>query len=170
MKFNKKGNIDIFYTVLMLLVFMFALIIVYAIISDVGDFAVVEYSSNAVIDEMFGVSGTGAADSFFTNFNQGFMILFTAGFLASLIAGFFVETHPVLAVAGIILMILLTLFSFVLSNLYYEFEQVPELQDEINQFGIPSFFFQHLPKFMVIATGIVVIVTYAKGRGARGGI
>lgn len=167
---NRKGNIDILFIVVFLMAFTFAIIVGYKVFSEIGDVFVEEYPNITTVDLAYGVFDTGAQDTYFRSFNTLIIFIFLFGVIAALIAGFFVDTHPVLAVVAIFLMIIFTLLSAFMSNVYGEFILAEGLEEEVSHYPAPGFFFQHLPKFMVLATALVIIVTYGKTRAARGGI
>lgn len=170
---NRKGQggtIDILFIIVFLLAFAIGIFVMFKVFTEIGDVFVKDFPNVTVVDTAFGISGTGQLDTFYASFNVLIIIMFVFGTIAALILGFFSDTHPVLAVVAIVLMVLFTVLSALLSNVYEQVRIIPELSAQTTQFGATTFFFQHLPKFMVLATALVIIITYSKIRGARGSI
>lgn len=167
---NKKGQVDVLFVIVFVLAFIIAIFVSYNVFDEIGDVFVQDFPNVTTVDIAYGVFGTGQLDTFYRSFNVLTIIMVVMGVIAAMVLGFFSDTHPILAVVGIVLMILFTVLSAFLSNVYEEVVGIPELAEETVHFPATTFFFQHLPKFMVLATAFTIIVTFSKTRGSRGTI
>ena len=162
---NKKAQTDIIFLVMMLFVLALTLIIGIKVFGDI---------LTPLAKDFPNVAATALArdevNQMFLNWDVMFIVIFGFGVLAAVITAFFIDTHPVFMIVTIILMILFTVFGAYLNNVYEEFRTSSDIRTEANQFPLITFFFDHLPKFMVIAIALVSIVTYSRLRQGGGGI
>lgn len=159
---NKKGQTDIFFVVILLLALILTLFVGLRVLNEMTPALQAEFPDNPTMDNALTRGNT-----FFTAFDIGFWFLFVAGIVSSLITAFFVRTHPVLSFVSFILLLIFTYISAVLSNFYDELAAVPELAVEVAQFPNVTFFFNNLPKIMVLTIILTIIVTWAKLRTGR---
>lgn len=161
---NKRGSvIDIVYIVVMLLVLAMVVVIAYKIFNPITDDLATKFP-----DVQTAQTTHTTIPRMLLNYDFILISIFVFGTLASVILAFFVESHPVFGVISIILMIIFVLFAGYVSNVYEAFEQSESLQSEVILFPITSFFFAHLPKFMLGGLILVFIVTFSKRSGGQG--
>ena len=156
---NNKGQIDIFFVVIVLLALILTILVGLNILNEITPDLQTLFPDNPTMD-----NALSRGNSFFTAFDIGFWFLFVAGIVSSLITAFFIRTHPVFSFVSFILLLIFTYISAVLSNFYFELAAIPELATEVAQFGNVSFFFANLPKILVLTILLTIIVTWAKLR------
>lgn len=88
---------------------------------------------------------------------------------ASVITSFFVRSHPVFFVVGIMYMLIIVAITSVFSNAYIELGSQAGLDAIANQFQWIYFFFLHLPKIAFISMLAIAIALHGKAAETPGG-
>ncbi|MEM4245352.1 MAG: hypothetical protein QXR60_04080 [Candidatus Nanoarchaeia archaeon] len=124
-------------------------------------------SANPSIPEVASVETTMTMMPHYYDYTFIFLILaLTAGLV---ISSFLIPSHPIFLVVNIFGIVLLVIFSMILSNLFGHVVTEPQFEDFANQFPYTLFVMQYLPWICVTITLISTVVMYAKSRASGGG-
>ena len=82
--------------------------------------------------------------------------------IATIISSFFIRSHPVFVVIGIILLGIFTFMNAVYSDIYHEMTITEELASTADEFGVVSFVMDYYPFMMVLGGAVIIIILYSK--------
>jgi len=88
--------------------------------------------------------------------------------LGILVTAYLLRTHPVVYIAAILIIALLTLISAPLSNAYGDLQEDSEMTTAMSSFPMTNFILQHFPKLEVIWGFLTAIIMFAMAK--NGGI
>jgi len=94
-----------------------------------------------------------------------FLILFAGYILSLVITSLATNFHPAFFFIFVILSLLGVVVSAPVSNAYVEFSQSPEFSSWVSTFPITDMVMSNLPFVIMLISGILMLVTYAKQRG-----
>lgn len=148
---------------------MFSIIVIAVVIGVlvmVGDTFIDSVATNINDSNTFSDQGKDILNEANANYenlwDNMFMFLFIGLWLVLLVAMFFIQEHPVMAVFTIIIVVLFLILAPILSNIFASVAGTAEMQPE--QFPKMKFILDHLLVF-AIAMGLSgMLVLYAKGR------
>lgn len=86
-------------------------------------------------------------------------------YIGSLILAFFLDTHPIFMIGGILLMIIIVWLSMIYANGFAEFTSSGSLGEEINSnFPMTHFFMNWMAEINIGFTVLLLILMYYKSR------
>ena len=160
LKRNKKGaSVDNIYFVVVffgLAIFFIALMLFWNAV-------------NTGMDDVWTGSsiGTGIKNNAQAAVNQfdWILVIVWVGFhLGILVTAFLLRTHPVVYVAAILIIAILTLVAAPLSNAYQDMQTDTELATAMNSFPMTNFILQHYPRLEIIWGFLTAIVMFAMAK------
>ena len=155
---NKKGNafLDSITLIIVLLVFGIISIISYNIFTSI----------NTEIQETTGFSNgskemmTDLHTSFPSVFDSVFLVAMILFWIATIVASFMIDSHPIFFVATLLLLIFTIFFSAIVSNTFSEVTADESINAD--EFPITRFIMEYLPYFLLFIGFSVAIVLYGK--------
>jgi hypothetical protein len=93
-------------------------------------------------------------------FDEGLGLLYVFTLIASMVAGYFVRSHPIFAILMVIFMAFFVLFSAQLANAATIIVTTPSLVSAANDFPITLFMIDNLPLLTVVSMVLIGISLY----------
>jgi len=144
-----------------IVIILFAL----AVVSIFGYLFVDEFSRmDAINDTIFGeyLDQTKVTLSVF----DGAVLFLTFMIIVgTVIAAFFVRTHPIFFIIGLMLSVILIFVSAMITNLFMYFVESPQLADAANHMPTMVLIMQNMPMIILVTIIFVFIALYVKRRG-----
>lgn len=155
-----RGSVfDLMYIFTFLLIFSACTIVAFMLLGEVGPSLSLNPTSTGVI-----ASATTAVGSF-----DGLFVFMVFGMIAvSAILAYFVDSHPIMFVISFIVYIFVVMISGTISNVYQEFIAADYISASAASFPLMTQIWLQLPTIAVIAGIIIMVVAFAKYRGAGG--
>lgn len=100
-------------------------------------------------------------------FDSAFLFLTFMIIIGTVIAAFFVRTHPIFFVVGLILSIVFIFIGAILTNIYMEIVSVAVLQPSAEAMVNMTLLMQNLPLIIFIIIMLMFVALYAKFRSGR---
>lgn len=97
-------------------------------------------------------------------FNESFLFITVMMILATVIAAFYIKTHPIFFVAGLILSIVFVFLGAVLTNIFVEVFASTIFVTAANEMNYMVLVIQNLPLLVLFAIIVISIALYAKKR------
>ena len=101
-------------------------------------------------------------------FDQAFLFLTFMIILGTAIAAFFVRTHPVFFIVGLILTVIMVFIGAILTNIFYELVSSPALTSSAEAMSGMTQLILYLPTIILVAALLIFVALYAKGRSEAG--
>lgn len=154
----KKGSVlDLFFITASIFAFAMVLVVSYFIMTQFqGAFEATEYANITNSSFQAGLQG-------FQAFNGGFLLVFMAFVLFTLISVYFIRTHPVFFVVNIFILALLIIISGMFSNVYTEMFTNNSMSSAANFFTYPALLIGNLPILMIIVAIVITVIMFGKG-------
>lgn len=158
---NKKGNLpDIALIVVVLFAFAIAATFGKVVIDEMND----NLANKSSIPNSTKSVLSGAQGSYNSLVDGAFLFAMVITFIGIVISAFFIRSHPIFFVIGIIFMIFLLFVSMVLQDTWQEMTSKTILGSRAAEFTIIDFILGNLPYVVVIIGFTIIIVLYAKTR------
>jgi hypothetical protein len=159
LKNNKRGQVEwIFFIAMFILVIGIMVPVggafVRSVANGLGNTSTLSDDSKAIVNSV-----AGNYDSLWDNL---FLFIFMGSWLGLLVAFYFVQEHPVMAVFMIIFILLFLILAPIIANIYGGFSQQGVL--EVNRYPKTSFILQNYLIFGIVIALSCMAVLYAKGR------
>jgi len=156
-RFNKKGFSPL---VIIIMLFIIAIMLpIFNIIMGTFTESLSESSDEAVVKERMEFLGDGYMD----NNDLIFAFTFFALYLSAIIIAFFLDTHPIFLVGGVLLYLITGWFSLILANSYYDItHDTGALTTEMARFPITSFIMGWYGELSILLMVAVLIIMYKK--------
>ena len=100
----------------------------------------------------------------------GIIFILFGSMLFALITAYMIDTHPALFVFALIMFMICLVITMVVSNAFYQFYNTAELATASGAFPMMVYVMNHLVEIMMIYGFVLLIVIYAKLKGAVGSI
>jgi hypothetical protein len=157
---TKKGSVfDLFVIMVMSLGVIVTVLFVYMIVNAVA--------TDSSVTQTFGKTGT--STSYFDNgltalrtFDYGIaLFIFVAG-LTSIALATMVNSHPVFFFGSLIVMIILVMFTAILSNIFIDIVSVEMLASIRSNFPVSMMLIGIYPTIALVISAVVAIVQYSR--------
>ncbi len=127
------------------------------------------WNNVASVDEVFEANShtqtiKGNTQGFFNSLDFVFVLLYFAYHLGILVLAFFLRTHPIIYVAGFLLIVIIALISPVLSNTYETFIGNEDIATTANGFTAMNWIMANLPMLEVILGFVTIIILAGMAR------
>lgn len=156
-RFNKKGFSPL---VIVIMVFIIAIMLpVFNIIMGTFTESLSDAADDPITKERMQFLGDGYMD----NNDLIFAFTFFALYLSAIIIAFFLDTHPIFLVGGVLLYLITGWFSLILANSYYDItHDAGALTAEMVRFPVTSFIMGWYGELSILLMVTVLIITYKK--------
>ena len=163
---NKKGSgiLDIFYIGLFVMVFGIISFISYTVMVDLQPR--LDAHSSSDVSKNVTAKGLAAIE----NLDYVIMMLIVGMLISTIIGAYFIDSHPILFVASLLLLILMLVVVPVFSNVFDKFSTHDSMSAAANTFDITVTFMNNWPIFFTVMGAIVLIALYAKHRTGGGAV
>src|SRR3990167_394662 len=105
----------------------------------------------------------------FTAFNNTFSFFVIVGLgIGIVILGLSIRTHPALAIASIIALIIIIWLAAMFGNFYQDIGENPSLAASANKLGILSFVWENITTIIIVMGIMLFLALYAKGGDVGG--
>ena len=157
---NKRGNIqDILMLVIIVVFFILLAIPTMKIVSKVIDQQQNDDTNSVETKQDLTDMGT----KFYRGVDLGFLFMLVLGCIAILVSAYFIDIHPIFAIIGLLLSIILLIGCVSLSKVAQDLiEKTPEV---FTYLPITTYVTNHIFLFVVIFLGLLFLVLYGKYRG-----
>lgn len=102
-----------------------------------------------------------------TVFDSAILFLTFMIVIGTVIAAFFMRTHPIFFIIGVMLSVIMIFISAMLTNMFMYFVEAPEITAAANNMPTVVLIMQNLPSIVLIAVVFIFIALYAKRRSER---
>jgi len=163
---NKKGDINI--PIVILLLFVAVIVLLFSSFFFTKFYEAVEFEP--AFNDTTTQSSMKDAQTGLFNVDNTIFFLFIGFVIFLIISAFLIRTHPIFMVIMIILLFLITMFSFIISNTY---QGMIEGGGEFGTFSLThypktNFIFENLPLLFFIVDIFVLIAMFSKPSGGGG--
>lgn len=165
MIYSKKGGQDVFFIVIM--VFIIALLLpVFNIVMDSLNDVLQDVDMKEVDDTKSKEQSEQLTSGFTSTSDFIFASIYFAFFLGAVILSYFLNTHPIFIIGGIIILILLVWLSMSFSNVWMDVTSEGVMSEEVNKnFPMTSFIMNWFAELNIGLIVIVLLVLYQKNTG-----
>lgn len=102
----------------------------------------------------------------YATYDIGLLVLVIFFGIVAIISGFMIRTHPIFFIVSLLILIVLTLFTPQVGNIFGEIAESGELASTTQaHFSITSWLFNNLPITMLILSVIAGVIGFAKPQG-----
>ena len=105
-----------------------------------------------------------------TAMDYGVLIFLVMSMISILILSFFIPSHPIFSVAYLILILVLIYLTPVYVHIYSIIANTIPLVTYFDEFPIANAIFSNLPMIMILFSGVVAVITYAKPQTGQSGL
>ena len=156
-KYNKKGFSPL---VIVIVLFLIAIMLpIFNIIMGTFTEALADSTDDATTKERMSFLGDGYMD----NNDMIFAFVFFAMYLSAIIIAFFLDTHPIFLVGGVLLYLITGWFSLILANSYHDItHDSGALTAEMTRFPITSFIMGWYGELSILLMVTVLIIMYKR--------
>lgn len=153
---NKGSVVSLIYTSVGVMVFAFIIVFMLFFVSETKDQI---DASEVDMDTKYFDQGIAT----YKMLDAGTVVI-TIGFsFASMIAAFFIKSHPIFYVFTFIVSLFLIMISAQLTNMWYEFASMDQFSSIISDLPMTVSVMQNLPKIMLGVSAIIAVLTFSKG-------
>lgn len=156
-----KGEFHLVYLIFIIvgiLIFAFGLLAAYTINESIIE----QVEDDDIINSTYLKQGRYAMEVF----NSGFIFIVVGLIMALVIGAFMIQTHPVFAVASILILMFVIILGAVFSNVFYEYSTSSQMTEAASSFSSMSMVFQNLPLIVLVAGVLIMVALYGKGGSA----
>lgn len=164
---NKKGSMfDMFYVCAILFVICIGIFFVHKVWNELSPELEADTDFGGTEE---GKAALGSVTSTINGFNVLFVLIMVFAFIAVIVLAFMIDTHPIMFVIALVILLLTGLLGTIFSNMFTEFTGDSELQNETNTFSAPVHVMDNLPRYILVAGMLLMIIMYGRYRGVIGG-
>jgi len=148
------ASVDNFWTVVSLFalaIFLVTLMVVWNVFAGVNDLWLHNPTSTSIRDNMQQATN---------NFDYWFIIGFVGMHMGLLVTAFYLRSHPVMYVIGVVLLAILAVIAAPLSNAYGEFIQEDLINTASASMPVTNHMMLNLPKYEIIMGFVSLIVLF----------
>lgn len=162
--FGKRGNPQDLMIILILAVFfIFGSIIGYNLMSKFNE----KYQQIDKADTMSKTVLNKSTNAYPSLMDVGFLLFFIGSILATIVTVYFIDTHPIYFVISLLVLIVVLVTAYMMSDVTNRLLSVDAFSQTITRFPIMTFIATNLFNTSIIVGGIILLVLYAKIRGAN---
>lgn len=157
---NKKGNVlDLLFIGIAIFIFAIVIVFNYMIMSKINDgIQATGHFTNASIEII-----DHQVEVYPSIWDKGLAFILFAFCMTTWISAFFVRSHPIFVIIGIIMIVIYIMIFGMLANVYDDIKSSPELNTYFLPFVTINFIMFKFPIIMAVLSGITCIIMYSKG-------
>lgn len=177
-RLNKKGFIftDLFLLIAIVLImvvffagFIYFIGIVNTNFRDIGSITINENQVNMtqISDDSFGYLNIGVQ-----NLRTVALLIFVGLMISIFITAFLVKVHPVFFIVYLFIMVCAVIFSFIISNVYYDLRENEVLGSIMQSFTAMDYIITYMPMIIIVIgfiAGILMFIGMSRDEGLGGG-
>ena len=159
----KKGNAAIDLAVVLLL------IVVFGIIAITSGYVLKTVNQDIQADEGMSIEAKDIiqdnTDRYSSTFDHLFLAIFFLLWILTLVASYFIDSHPLFFAVSLILLIFVFYGAIHIGNLFEEYTSDAEINEEASLYPITNWILTHLLTVAIIMGSSILLVLYGKMQG-----
>jgi len=155
---SKRGSLEILFFVITVFLLALVTILGYTINSSIYD----GLNESAVLDTEAMSIMKNSSDSYVSVTDTFFGIVFFGLIIFVIISGFYIRSHPIFFMIGVLSLILFSYFALILTGVYQEVTDAEEITSYAQAYNIIPFVMDNFLFFVVGIGAIMLIIIYGK--------
>jgi len=147
-------------------IFIFIIIVVFAIVSIYGSKVFDELNTEIQADADIGSSAKTMSNNLYLKYNplldNLIMFAFALFIIFAVISVFLLDTHPIFFVITIMLLVAMFIVSLLMANTFDDIMTDPEISGYANEFNFTTWIMGHLLELSIALGFLVAILTFVK--------
>lgn len=160
--FNKKGNMIIDSLTILVFIVLFAIITIIImpffndINNDIQNSTDMNNQSKEVVQDVY--------NTYPSIMDSGFILFFVLLWILVIVASFNIEAHPIFLVISIIALTFIVIVAALVTNVYEETIEDPDIITYQSSFPMTVFVMGHLPYFIIAVAFSILIALFGKNQ------